>query len=142
MTYTACKFIVKPDLHGAALQSYAPCSILAGMDKKRRYFREWRKHRHLTQDQVVDRLKALDDPLVIATGASLSRLETGAQIYNERILDALAEIYQCEAWELVGRDPTKEGKVVDLVRVLDERRQSQVAAFLKALDDTPDGTNG
>lgn len=141
MTYTPCNFFVNAELHPVALQSYAPRSILRCMEKKRQYFKEWRKHRHLTQDQVVDRLRALDDPLVAATGASLSRLENGHQIYNERILEALADIYTCEAWELLGRHPKKEGHVVDMVRILDERKQAQVAAFLKALE-ASDGTDG
>lgn len=134
MTYTPCNFEVKRDLRPVALHSYAGRSTMASMEKKRQYFREWRKHRHFTQDQVVDRLKAFDDPLIAATGASLSRLENGHQIYNERILEALADIYTCEPWELIGRHPGKEGLVVDLVRVLDERKQAQVAAFLKALE--------
>lgn len=53
------------------------------------YFKEWRKHRGYTQDQVVDRLAELDDPNLPATGASLSRLENGKQPYSQRIVEAL-----------------------------------------------------
>ena len=111
------------------------------MPNSRIYLREWRKKKGLTQDQVVARLEIHEDPLLPRTNASLSRLENGKQPYSQRVLEALADIYVCEAWELIGRDPTKEGVVIDLVRHLDDRRQAQLMAFLKALD-AGDGTNG
>lgn len=108
------------------------------MPNSRIYLKSWRKHRGLTQDQVVNRLEIHEDPAMPKTTASLSRLENGKQPYSQRVLEALADIYTCETWELLGRDPTKGGVVVDMVAHLDERRQAQVAAFLAALD----GTNG
>lgn len=107
------------------------------MSKHRIYLREWREHRGLTQGQVIDRLVALEDPLVPITGASLSRLENGKQPYSERILEALADIYDCEPWELIGRNPKKEGKVVQMFdRVFEdmtEQQQTQALAILEAL---------
>ena len=112
------------------------------MDMARRtYLKEWRKHKHLTQKQVVDRLALHEDPNLPSTEASLSRLENGKQVYGQRVLEALADIYGCEPDELLGRDPTKEGKVIDMVRRLDEKRQAQIAAFIRALEEG-DGTNG
>lgn len=108
---------------------------------RRTYLKEWRKFKHLTQKQVVDRLALHEDPNLPTTEASLSRLENGKQVYGQRVLEALADIYGCEPDELLGRDPTKEGKVIDMVRRLDERRQAQIAAFIKALEES-DGTNG
>lgn len=113
---------------------------IAGMNH-RTYLKEWRRKKGLTQDQVIDRLAVLDDPLIPTTTASLSRLENGKQPYSQRILEALAEVYDTEPDELIGRDPTKEGKVIDMVRRLDEKRQAQIAAFIRALEDA-DGTNG
>ena len=75
------------------------------IDRPPHYLREWRKHRSLTQEQVIDRLIAQDNAQLPQTSASLSRLETGKQPYGERILEALAEIYQCKPWELIGRTP-------------------------------------
>jgi transcriptional regulator with XRE-family HTH domain len=103
----------------------------------RTYLREWRKHRALTQEQVIDRLVALDDPLLPVTGASLSRLENGKQPYSERVLEALADIYQCEPWELLGRNPAKEGEVFSLFdrvyRDLNTRQRAQALAIIEAL---------
>lgn len=108
------------------------------------YLKEWRKFRHLTQDQVVDRLATLEDPLIPQTTASLSRLENGRQPYSQRSLEALAWVYGCDAEDLIGCDPFKEGKLIDLVRVLDERKQRQAMALLKALAESDDetGTTG
>lgn len=97
------------------------------------YFKQWRKHRGLTQEQVIDRLAAMDDPLIPQTTASLSRLENGKQPYTQRSLEALAEVYQCEPDQLLGRDPTKEGEVIDLVAQLTERQRRQALAVIDAI---------
>lgn len=97
------------------------------------YLKERRKHRRLTQDQVIDRLVMLDDPLLPATAASLSRLENGKQPYGQRILEALADIYQCEPDHLIGRNPFKEGEIIDLWSVLTEQQRRQAAAVIEAL---------
>jgi transcriptional regulator with XRE-family HTH domain len=104
------------------------------MADQRIYLRQWRKHRGLTQEQVVNRLAIHEDDKMPATAASLSRLENGKQPFTPRILEALADIYSCETWELIGRDPTKEGVVIDMVRRLDEQKQAQVAAFIRGLE--------
>ena len=104
------------------------------MENGRIYLKEWRKHRHLTQDQVVNRLAIHEDPNMPKTNASLSRLENGKQPYSQRILEALAEIYECEAWELIGRNPFKGGEVIDMVARLDERKRAQLVAFLVAIE--------
>lgn len=107
---------------------------MPGMAKH--YLKEWRKHRDLTQEQVVDRLALLDDPMLPTTAASLSRLENGKQPYGERILEALAEIYQCEPDHLIGRDPSKAGEVIDLWGRLTLQQQAQARAVIEALQQT------
>jgi transcriptional regulator with XRE-family HTH domain len=97
------------------------------------YFKEWRKHRHLTQEDVINRLAAFDDPLLPQTGASLSRIENGKQIYTQRTWEALAEVYACEPHELLGRNPTKEGLVIDLLARLSESQARQVRVMIEAL---------
>ena len=99
----------------------------------RHYLREWRKHLGLTQGQVVDRLAALEDPNLPTTEASLSRLENGRQPYSERVIEALAFIYGTEPWEMIGRNPSKEGLVVDLTHKLNTAQQRQVIALIEAM---------
>lgn len=98
-----------------------------------RYLRLWREKRGLTQDQVVDRLVIHEDEKLPRSKAQLSKIENGKSPYNQRILEALGDIYDCKVWELVGRDPTKEGEVLDMMRPLDERMRQRVAAYIAGL---------
>lgn len=97
------------------------------------YFKEWRKFRHLTQEQVVGRLAMFDDPLIPQTGASLSRLENGKQPYTQRAVEALAEVYDCDPDHLIGRDPNKEGEVIDFFRHMPAPERQRALAVLQAL---------
>lgn len=97
------------------------------------YFKEWRKYRELTQEQVVGRLVDIDDPQIPQTGASLSRLENGKQTYTQRIVEALASVYDCEPDHLIGRNPFKEGEVIDFFRGMQLPDQRKALAVLKAL---------
>jgi transcriptional regulator with XRE-family HTH domain len=119
------------NLHVGVWPPYAHCKIMQGMAAP--YFKQWRKFRDLTQEQVIDRLSAMDDPLIPQTAASLSRLENGKQAYTQRSLEALAEVYQCEPDHLLGRNPFKEGEVIDLWTQLTERQQRQALAVIDAI---------
>jgi transcriptional regulator with XRE-family HTH domain len=100
------------------------------------YFKEWRAHRELTQEQVIGRLLALDDPMLPTTAASLSRLENGKQIYTQRSLEALADIYQVDPDDLLRPPPPKgEGDTLhSYVRQLDEVGRRRALALLRAMD--------
>ena len=100
---------------------------------KTTYLREWRKFRHLTQAQVVGRLELFDDDKLPSTAASLSRIETGEQPYGQRILEALAFIYDCTSEQLLGHNPDKEGRIIDLLPRLTERQLRQAEAVIEAL---------
>lgn len=136
MTYTGRNHMASADLHRGAFNACTGRIILRGM-AGRTYLREWRKKIGLTQDEVVARLDAMDDPLLPKTGASLSRLENGKQPYSERVIEALAFIYGREPWELIGRNPEKEGQVVDMFQVkfdaLNDAQKAQALAILDAL---------
>lgn len=140
-SYTTCKLSTSVKLHGAAFRGYTGCRKLSSMTTHRVYLKNWRRYRHLTQGQVVNRLAIHEDSLLPKTEASLSRLENGKQQYSQRVLEALADIYGCEPSELLSRDPFKDGHLIDFLRALDERKQQQVIAIIEALAKT-DGTNG
>lgn len=78
--------------------------------RRRHFIKEWRKFRGLTQDQLASRIGS-------AT-STISQLETGKQGYSEPLLDELADALSCDPWELLNVDPSKEGEVVDLTRML------------------------
>jgi transcriptional regulator with XRE-family HTH domain len=100
---------------------------------QRHYLREWRESKGLTQAQVCDRLAVFDDPKLPKTEATLSRVEICAQIYTERLLNALADIYETTVAELVGRNPFKEGEIVDLLDRMDPATRDIAIAVVTSL---------
>lgn len=103
------------------------------MAGRRTYLAEWRKFRHLTQQQVVDRLAGFDEPKFPKTTASLSRIENGKQIYAQPIIEALAEIYTTEPGYLLDRNPDSEGTILDILHRLPASQQDQAARVLEAM---------
>ncbi|MGE3419348.1 MAG: helix-turn-helix transcriptional regulator [Bradyrhizobium sp.] len=77
---------------------------------RRHFIKEWREHRGLTQEQAAERVQ-LDR-------TTLGRIENRRIAYTQPILEALAEAYSCEPWDLLHRDPSKEGHVVDFLAEL------------------------
>lgn len=102
-----------------------------------RHLKAWRKHRRMTQEEVVNRLAALDDPLIPSTGASLSRLERGEQIFTERSLGALAAIYGCDMDELL-RPPPPEDDLTRVLKGMNEMDRARAARLLRAMEATLD----
>jgi|SRR5581483_6191357 len=69
------------------------------------YVRQWRQHRHLTLERLVERLKEAQG--LDITHASLSRIERGLQPYSQPILEALAaELTGGDVASLLIRDPS------------------------------------
>lgn len=89
--------------------------------------REWRKHRHLTLDQVADRLDT--------NRGQISKLERGDLRMNDDWIAGFAFAFGVEPSELL-RPPGTSPPIVDLLRNEPPERQRQafeiVSAFLKA----------
>jgi len=66
--------------------------------RRRTFFRQWREHRGLTQEQLADRLET--------SVASVSRLESGTQPYTQDTLEALADALNTDPASLIMRDPS------------------------------------
>jgi transcriptional regulator with XRE-family HTH domain len=101
--------------------------------KRRTFLKEWRQFRDLTQDEVLRRLEALGAEL---SKPSISRLENGHQPYSEPVLCALADVYQCEPSDLIGRDPLMgesiDAMVIQMPKPDRDRVMAVVSALLKA----------
>ncbi len=98
------------------------------------FFRAWRKHRHLTIEQLAER--------VDMAASSISQLERGLQGFTDSTLLAIAHALQCEPGDLLSRDPRAAGEVVDLMRLIEQKgARDTVLAFLNALPDRT-GTDG
>ena len=98
--------------------------------KRRTFLKEWREFRELTQDQAIDRLAFLG---VEISKPSISRLENGHQPYSEPILCALAEVYNCEPWDLISRAPDSRPSLDAMVYQLPETDRDRVIAVAAAL---------
>jgi transcriptional regulator with XRE-family HTH domain len=96
--------------------------------RTKHFFREWRDYRGLTQEQAIGRLGW--------SQSKISRIESGTTPYNQDDVEAAADAYNCEPWQIISVDPTKEGEVVDLMRLLDDRNRDQAIRVLKALTGT------
>lgn len=67
-------------------------------ERSRWFLREWRKHRHLTQDQLAARLET--------SKSWISELENGKRRWNQDVLELLADALNCDPADLIMRDPT------------------------------------
>jgi transcriptional regulator with XRE-family HTH domain len=65
--------------------------------RRRTFFKEWRQHRGLSQEQLADRLET--------SVASISRIESGRQPYTQDVLEALAEALMTDPASLLMRNP-------------------------------------
>lgn len=77
------------------------------------FFKEWRKKRRLTQEQLAE--------LVGVTPPSISQLENGKQGFTDTTLLQIASALKCHPGELLMRDPTiKEGWRLYLQKAVDQ----------------------
>ena len=93
--------------------------------RRKHFLAEWRTYRGLTQEQVAERIGM--------SASNYGRIEGGSVPYNQDFLEEAAYALMCEPWDLLNRDPRKEGDVIDLVRQLDERRRNEAADFIRYL---------
>jgi len=70
----------------------------AAMVGQRHFIREWRKHRHLTQEQLAERIGV--------DRGYLSKIESGKRRYDQSFLEAAADALRCDPADLIVRDPT------------------------------------
>lgn len=101
------------------------------------FIREWREYRGLSLRRLADRLE-MTGPTETISHASIGRIENGDQPYSQPILEALSQALNCSVTDLLAVDPTKEGEVVDLVRMLNDKNRDQAIRVLRALTGTDD----
>lgn len=99
------------------------------------YIREWREYRGLSLRRLADRLE-LSGPDETISHASIGRIENGQQPYSQPVLEAIAAALNVSVTDLLGVDPMKEGEVVDLMRMINDKNRAQAIRVLKALTGT------
>ena len=93
----------------------------------KQFFRKWREKLDLTQDRALERLEGWSQ-------SKLSRIESGATIWNSHDLAELESAYGVSSYLLLHVDPTKAGEVVDIMALINDKNREQVVRVLKALN--------
>lgn len=103
--------------------------------KPRYFFKEWRKHRGFTQEELAE--------VVGVTASSISQLETGKQGFTDTTLVALADALSCGPGDLLMRNPLdKEApwSVWDNLKNAPPEQRRQIFAVVETMLKT--GTDG
>lgn len=91
--------LVKRECSWGALGAQRSPRDNVSMSKTHRphHLRAWRKRADMTLVQVSEQVNL--------THSQLSKIERGKEPYNQKLLEALAAIYECEVADLLLRDP-------------------------------------
>jgi transcriptional regulator with XRE-family HTH domain len=102
-----------------------PGRIALGRGPRRHFIKQWREHRHLTQERLAERLGT--------TAASLSRIENYKQPYTQDFLEAAAEALGTDVASLLIRDPSDAEAPWSIWDNLKPAQRKQALRLLKAL---------
>lgn len=106
-------------------------------NRPRYFFREWRKYRGYTQEELAG--------MIGATAPSISQLEKGKQGFTDSTLVAFAEALSCQPADLLMRNPLDTGAVWSIWDQIKPEDRSRALKTLKSFideDTKKDGTNG
>lgn len=103
-------------------------------DGPRHFIRQWRAHRHLTQEQLAARIGV--------THGAISQLERGLISYTQPMLEAIADALQCEASDLIGRPPGAQWGIEQLMSGATDEQRRQLRDIAIALVGPRTGTDG
>lgn len=95
------------------------------MARHKTFLREWRKQSGKTLETVADYLHM--------SHSQLSRIERGAQPYNQPLLEALADLYMCDVVDLLIRDPSDPEGMWTLWEKAKPGERRQIVAVADAL---------
>lgn len=100
--------------------------VIPPRPRKRTFLREWRKFRHLSQEQAAPELEV--------TQGTLSKIERGDIPYNQDFLELAALLYDCDERELLSIDPRaprREDALLSGFRSASPEVQNIIATILK-----------
>ena len=100
--------------------------------KPRYYFREWRKYRGMTQEELAE--------LVGVSAPSISQLETGKQGFTDTTLASLADALSCGAGDLLMRNPLDPDAVWSIWDNVPAEKRDQAMKVLRTFADIPKPT--
>lgn len=106
--------------------------LMAERHLGKHFLRQWREYRGLSLRKFADRLE-IEPGVQLMSHANIGRIETFEQPYSQELLEAAAIALECSVTDLLTVDPTKERKVVDLVRLLQGMTEAEQEDALKAI---------
>lgn len=109
--------------------------IMSERKYRKTFIREWRDRRGLSLRRLADRIE-MEGPEETLSHASIGRIENGLQPYSQPIIEAIAHALDVSVVDLLERDPTKEGDVVDLVRLIDDKNRDLAIRLLRSITET------
>lgn len=124
------------------------------MRNKPQYFKEWRKHKGLTQEALSERLAEVAsrpefqrDARVENLGkdrTTISKIESGKVRYTQTLIEMLAEIYGTDPGSLIMRNPLSDEPLYSIWDSIPASARSQALAYLRGIADATSrtGTDG
>lgn len=100
--------------------------------RRRLFIKEWRKYRHLTQEQLAERAG-------MSVG-NVNHLEQAKQNYTQDALERLAEALQCEPAHLMIVDPTRDNAIWSIWERAAPGERQMIVDIAKTITKT--GTDG
>lgn len=101
--------------------------------KSRYFFREWRKHRGHTQDELAE--------IIGLTASSISQLENGKQGFTNTTLEAFADALNCNPGDLLMRNPLDKDAPWSIWEGLKPEQRQKAVGYMAGLRDQT-GTDG
>lgn len=98
----------------------------------RLFLREWREHRHLTQEQLADRIGI--------SRVMVSKIERGLNPYSQGFLEAASKALMCEPADLLVRDPTAPEPIWSIWDRIPAAERPKAIAVLRAFTGDKTGT--
>jgi transcriptional regulator with XRE-family HTH domain len=98
--------------------------------KPRYFFREWRKFRDKTQEQIAE--------VVGVQPSAISQIENGKQGFTNSTLEGIAYALMCEPGDLLMRNPLDKNAPWSLWDKLPETDRRRVLVFMADLAKTAD----
>lgn len=108
-----------------------PCMPPVPKPKRNRrpiYLREWRLYRHLTQEQLAERMGI--------NATTLGRVENGKSPYNQDFIEVAAESLGCEPVDLIMRNPQAKDSpwsIFDSLQKASPTTREQIKAVVETL---------
>lgn len=91
------------------------------------FLRAWRQFRGMTQEQAAEPLNMSPE--------NLGKIERGLVPYDQRLLEAAAELYRCEPADLLTRDPNAIDRATADWMALQPSQRNRALRLLRAMEE-------